>query len=127
MGQGAADINNFATRKGYEGWERLLEQATGKYFARNIANIVHIARGNGVVPVLVTMGHGPWHRSLPLLQQHVRRIARDKGALLVDFERTSQPRYFMSDRVHLTRQGRAALAATITEAFARFKRGFVER
>ena len=126
-GQGAADINNLATRKGYEGWERLLERATGKYFVQNIENIVHTARGNGVLSVLVTMGHGPWHRSLPLLQQHVRRIAGEKGALLIDFERASRPDYFMSDGVHLTRKGRTALAASIVEALARAKLGFVER
>ncbi len=98
--------------------DKNLDFATGKYFARNMKNIVAIARANSIVPVLVTMGHGPWHYSLQLNNQITRDIAAQTGALLVDFEKAALPAYFLNDNVHLRQSGNLALARTIAQALA---------
>src|SRR5436309_2111017 len=96
----------------YPSKERVLEnlnKSTGKYFRSNMESTVALAQSRGIKPVLMTMGHGPWHPSLIRLNQITREVAAAKGATLVDFEVTSQPGYFTADLVHLTRRGNTAM------------------
>jgi lysophospholipase L1-like esterase len=94
-----------------------LDNATGKYFASNLASMVVIAKSRNIVPVLMTMGHGPWHPSFMRLNQITREIAKQSGAKLVDFEVTSQPSYFLGDLVHLTREGNTAMVQLLVKSF----------
>jgi len=71
------------------------------------------------MPVLMTMGHGPWHPSLMRLNQITREVAKAKGAVLVDFEITSAPSYFLADFVHLTREGNTAMARFLVDNLSR--------
>ncbi len=97
-----------------------LEKATGKFFIRNTEAIVSLAKANGIVPVLMTMGHGPWHSSLSLNNQSTRQIAKKKGAILVDFEKFALPHLFSpSDNVHLTRQGNISRVKILVLALSR--------
>jgi lysophospholipase L1-like esterase len=111
------DINSLAVKGAPRGFSEIdqLNKATGKYFKRNIETIVAIARAHHVKPVLVTMGHGPWHPSLGLTCQIVRDVAASENVSLVDFERYSRPGYFDIDNVHLLRAGNSALAQAIAE------------
>lgn len=113
----AFDINSLAVKPSPRGFSEIeqLNKATGKYFKRNIETIVAIAKAHHVKPVLVTMGHGPWHPSLGLTCRLVRDVAASENVPLVDFERFSRPGYFDIDNVHLLRAGNAALAQTIAE------------
>ena len=104
-----------------------LEKATGKYFRRNMEGIVNSAKANNIVPVLMTMGHGPWHKALSSNNQITREIAREKGVLLVDFERVSKPSYFTSDNVHLTRAGNKARVTILVDVLSKQNFGFVVR
>ena len=97
-----------------------LEKATGKYFIRNTEAIVSLAKANSIVPVLMTMGHGPWHSSLSLNNQSTRQIAKEKGAILVDFEKIALPHLFSpSDNVHFTRQGNIARVKLLVYSLSR--------
>jgi len=114
--QVAADINSLAVKAAPRGFSQIdaLNHATGKYFKRNVESFVAIARAHRVTPVLVTMGHGPWHPSLGLTCQIMREVARSQGAILVDFEPYSRPGWFDTmDNVHLLRPGNTALAEVI--------------
>jgi hypothetical protein len=96
-----------------------LDKATGKYFRSNMESMVVIAQSRGITPVLMTMGHGPWHPSLMQLNQITREVAKAKGAVLVDFEITSAPSYFLGDFVHLTREGNTAMARLLVDNLSR--------
>jgi lysophospholipase L1-like esterase len=123
------DINGLAA-KPYPPEKKLLEnldKGTGKNFRRNMESIVAIAQSRDIQPVLVTMGHGPWHPSLMRLNQITRDVASVRGALLVDFEVTSQPDYFMEDVIHLTRAGNKALVHLLIENFANSRLPFHKR
>src|SRR5262249_15524258 len=98
------DINAMAS-KPYPSEQKILEnlnKATGNYFRSNMESMVVIAQSRDITPVLMTMGHGPWHPSLMRLNQITREVAKAKGAVLVDFEITSAPSYFLGDFVHLS-------------------------
>jgi lysophospholipase L1-like esterase len=114
----ASDINSLAVKPVPSGFDerKALDSATGKYFKRNVESIVAIAKMRHVTPVLVTMGHGPWHRSLGLTCQIMRDVARSQGAVLVDFEPYSRQGWFDIDNVHLLRPGNTALAEVIARA-----------
>jgi lysophospholipase L1-like esterase len=126
----AFDINTLAVKPNPTKWLENLNAATGKYFRRNMANFVAVAKANEIMPVLVTMGHGPWHPSLSLTAQILRDIARDKGAVLIDFESLSRPGWFSGDNVHLERAGNTALAESVANGIASAldgRPGFVRR
>ena len=89
--------------------------------------MVDTARANNIVPLLVTMGHGPLHNSLARNNQNTREIAREKDVLLVDFERVAKPSYFTEDNVYIFRPGNAAMIRTIVRKFARSGFEFVPR
>src|SRR5207249_2644662 len=59
------DICSLTVKGSPVGFDELtmLNKATGKYFKRNIQSLITLAKGYGVKPVLVTIGHGPWHPS----------------------------------------------------------------
>jgi len=116
------DINNLAVKPSPPGEDQLknLQQATGKYFKRNMEAMVTMAHANGIVPVLVTVGHGPWSPSLPMLNEITRQIAQKKGALLVDFELYSKPGMFAGDNVHLIRAGNVVRVKVIAQALQPF-------
>ena len=111
----ADDINTLAVKASPRGFSEIdaLNRATGKYFKRNVESFVAIAKAHHVTPVLVTMGHGPWHPSLGLTCKIMREVARSQDAVLVDFEPYSRPGWFDRDNVHLLRAGNAALAEVI--------------
>jgi len=111
----AFDINSLAVKPTPSGFNEreALNRATGKYFKRNVESFVAIAKAHHVTPVLVTMGHGPWHPSLGLTCKIMREVAHAQGAVLVDFEPYSRPGWFDIDNVHLLRPGNAALAEVI--------------
>ena len=113
----AFDINSLAVKASPPGFSEIdaLNKATGKYFRRNLETIVAIAKAHHIKPVLVTMGHGPWHPSLGLTCRLVRDVAAAESVPLVDFERYSRPGYFDIDNVHLLRDGNAALAHVIAD------------
>jgi len=104
-----------------------LDRATGKYFKQNMDSIVAIAQANGIATLMVTMGHGPWHRSLALNNETTRQISQSRGTLLTDFEKAAQPAYFTGDNVHLTRAGNGALANEIVQTIAGAGFPFVKR
>jgi lysophospholipase L1-like esterase len=106
--------------------DKNLDNATGKYFRRNMENIVAIAKAHSITPVLMTMGHGPWHHSLALNNQITRDITVKTGARLVDFEKAARPSYFLNDNVHLQRSGNQALVKTVLNAFADADFNFVK-
>jgi lysophospholipase L1-like esterase len=115
------DINALAS-KPYPPEQKMLEnldKATGKYFRSNMESMVVVAQSRGITPVLMTMGHGPWHPSLMQLNEITREVARAKGAVLVDFEVTSAPSYFLEDFVHLTREGNTAMARLLVDNLSR--------
>jgi len=117
----ALDINSMAA-KPYPPEKTILEnldKGTGKYFRSNMESMVVIAQSRGITPVLMTMGHGPWHPSLMQLNQITREVAKAKGAVLVDFEITSAPAYFLGDFVHLTREGNTAMARLLVDNLSR--------
>jgi lysophospholipase L1-like esterase len=123
------DINGLAA-KPYPPEKKLLEnldKGTGKHFRRNMESIVALAQSRSIAPVLVTMGHGPWHPSLMRLNQITRDVAGARGALLVDFEVTSQPSYFLEDLIHLTRAGNSAIVHLLVENFAKSRLPFHKR
>jgi len=95
-----------------------LDKGTGKYFRSNMESMVVLAQSRGIKPVLMTMGHGPWHPSLIRLNNLTREVAAKRGAALVDFEVTSQPSYFVEDLIHLTRTGNTAMARLLVERFS---------
>lgn len=113
----AFDINGLAVKPAPAGFDEIsqLNIASGKYFRRNVRLMVTIAKSFGVNPLLVTMGHGPWHPSLGLTCEIIREISREAKTGLVDFERMSQPGFFDGDRVHLLRPGNDALSSAIAE------------
>jgi hypothetical protein len=92
-----------------------------------MSNMVAIAQANKVVPVLVTMGHGPWHPSISMTAQINREVAKDKGALLVDFEPLSRPGWFAGDNIHLTRDGNFALASAVADVVGGSNPAFTRR
>ncbi|MBD3272679.1 MAG: hypothetical protein GF384_09110 [Elusimicrobia bacterium] len=98
--------------------EEVANAATGRHFRRNIESLVILSQTHGVLPVLVTPGHWHWNDLLVKLNQITRNIARAHNVLLVDFEPLSQPRYFLADRVHLTREGNVACVAAIMDVIA---------
>jgi len=103
-----------------------LDHATGKYFKRNMENMVTIAKANNIVPVLVTMGHGPfWHHSLLLNNRITRDITRKKSVLFVDFERIAKPSYFTEDDIHMRRTGNRVLVKSIVDALYKSDLNFV--
>jgi lysophospholipase L1-like esterase len=115
------DINSMAA-KPYPPEKTILEnldKGTGKYFRSNMESMVVLAQSRGITPVLMTMGHGPWHPSLMRLNQITREVAKAKGAVLVDFEITSAPSYFLGDYVHLTREGNTAMARLLVDNLSR--------
>ena len=90
-------------------------------------SMVVLAQSRGIKPVLMTMGHGPWHPSLIRLNNLTREVAAKLGALLVDFEVTSQPSYFVEDLIHLTRTGNTAMARLLVERFSEFDLPFKKK
>jgi len=118
--QVAFDINAIAA-KPYPPEKKVLEnldKGTGKYFRSNMDSMVVLAQSRDITPVLMTMGHGPWHPSLMRLNGLTREVAAARGAVLVDFEVTSQPTYFVQDLIHLTRAGNTAMARILVEKFS---------
>jgi len=122
----ARDINRLAVRPRPRSTdeEKNINEATGKYFRQNMEGIVNIAKGNGIVPVLMTMGHGLWHPSLPRVNQITRVVAQKKETLLVDFELLSRPQYFASDNVHCLRSGNEARVSAIADVLSKANLGF---
>lgn len=121
------DINTLAVKKPPADYEQRLYSATGKYLERNLINIVALAKANGVIPVLATMGHGPWHPAIDRTAEINRKVAAERGAILVDFERQGRPEYFTGDRIHLTREGNQALARAVAEELGRQSLPFTPR
>ena len=113
----AFDINSLAVKPSPAGFSEIneLNKATGKYFRRNVESLVAIAHAHHVKPVLVTMGHGPWHPSLGVTCRLMREVAVEEKATLVDFEPYSRPGWFDMDNVHLLRAGNTALAQVIAD------------
>ena len=111
----AFDINSLAVKGSPSGFSEIdqLNHATGIYFKRNVQSFVAIAKAHHVTPVLVTMGHGPWHPSLALTCKIMREVAGSQNATLVDFEPYSRAGWFDMDNVHLLRPGNTALAEVI--------------
>jgi len=125
----ARDINSLAvlSAPSKERIVRNLQNATGKYYRMNIDGIVISAIANQIVPVLMTMGNNNWHPSLEFLNQISRDIAKNRGAVLVDFSKLSQPHFFASDGVHLTQAGNLARVSAIVETLKKLKTDFVLR
>lgn len=117
----AFDINSLAVKATPKGFSEIdaLNHATGKYFKRNVESFVAIAKVHHVIPVLVTMGHGPWHPSLGLTCKIMREVAHAQGAYLVDFEPYSRQGWFDIDNVHLLRPGNTALAEVIARTLGK--------
>ena len=88
-----------------------------------------LAKANNITPVLMTMGHGPsWHHSLLLNNKITRDIAKEKGALLVDFEKVAKPSYFIpQDRLHILRPGNVARVKEIIDVLSKSDLNFVAR
>jgi lysophospholipase L1-like esterase len=112
------DISAWVVKSEGSEAERLarLDAADGRHFRRNIESLVRLAAARGVPPVLVTVGHGPFHPALARLNEVTREVARETGAILVDFERTAGAGSFTEDRVHLTDEGNVRLARAVAEA-----------
>jgi lysophospholipase L1-like esterase len=121
------DINTLAVRKPPADYEQRLDTATGRFLERNLVNLVAVAKAHNVIPALVTMGHGPWHRAIDRTAEINRKVAAERGALLIDFEKQSQPQYFTGDRIHLTREGNLALARYIADQLSQAGLPFVPR
>ncbi len=114
------DINQIST-KGYPPDATILKNlnnATGNYFRSNQNSMIAIAKSRNITPVLVTMGHGPWLPIIQKLNQITREIAEQNSVKLVDFEATSQIRYFLGDNIHLTHEGNKALVQLLVASFA---------
>jgi lysophospholipase L1-like esterase len=93
-----------------------LNASTGRHARRNVEGVVHLAKGRGILPVLVTVGHGRFHSSLTRHNERLRDVARREGAALVDFEKLGRdPALFTEDQVHLTDEGNRALAAAVAD------------
>ncbi|MEE3259621.1 MAG: GDSL-type esterase/lipase family protein [Candidatus Latescibacterota bacterium] len=115
-------------------------------FAANLKEIIHLARQNDIVPILLTAptshtaGAEPeylaerWLNDLdklvPLHRRYaefVRQVARDEEVLLVDlltaFDRLPpdevKTKYFESDGIHLTGEGHKVIALVLYKYFAR--------
>jgi lysophospholipase L1-like esterase len=116
------DINSRAVKRAPPDFDQMaqLNGATGKYFLKNMRVTVDIAKGEGLVPVLVTMGHSPrWHPSIRLCAQINRDVAKEKGALLADFEKVALPEHFTDDGIHLQPSGNEALARCVFDTLVR--------
>ena len=70
---------------------RRLDSARSWPHARNLRSIIHVVRGHGVVPVLLTMSYQP--DALPVApfveraNEHMRQLAADEDVLLLDLAR----------------------------------------
>lgn len=97
---------------------KLLAQNEPFYFKRNIKNIVHIAKANGIEVIIATMAYLPHAEDNPSLGSReyltgfeemnsvLSAVANETGAHLFDFANAfpKDPKYF-SDGVHMTAEG----------------------
>jgi hypothetical protein len=130
---------------GWRGIKRVSDEADTRDYEANLVTFAEACRSRGIIPVLMTqfnrladtpdeitarnmqaferdwgMGYAAYKACLDRFNEAVRRVARERGVLLVDLEaRVPKQGGYMFDIVHLNSAGSELVAGIVAEELAK--------